>query len=142
MKFIEMRTNSLKGYRSTKTKRLNILVVDDKEYIRSLLKRFLANYGHTVITVDRGKVATEILKTETFDMVLTDIVMPEMSGYELISELNKLVKRPVIGVITGWSEDFETKEKNELKVDFILQKPFKLSVLSKYMNEAFNAVKM
>ncbi len=139
MEFIQKQTEPPVEERKIKAKGLNILVVDDMEDICSLLKMFLVNDGHTVKTAEGGKRAIEMLKAETFDVVLTDITMPDVSGYEVIAVLKRLEKRPKIGLMTGWSEDIETKDKNELDVDFILRKPFNFSELSKYMNEAFNA---
>jgi CheY-like chemotaxis protein len=119
-----------------KAEGLNILAVDDKEDIRSLLEMFFANNGHTVKTVEGGNMAIEVLKTEIFDIVLCDLVMPDISGYEVIAVLNKLEKRPIIGVLTGWSEKIETEDINKLNVDFVIRKPFKFSVLTKSINEA------
>jgi len=120
-----------------KPKGLNILVVDDIENMRSLLKMFLVKNGHTVKTAESGGKALEVLKTETFDLVLCDLVMPDMSGHEVVAVLNKLEKRPKIGIITGWSEKISTLE--ELNVDFIAKKPFKFTELSGFINKTFSA---
>ena len=119
-----------------KPKGLNILVVDDIENMRSLLKMFLVKNGHTVKTAESGGKALEVLKTETFDLVLCDLVMPDMSGHEVVAVLNKLEKRPKIGIITGWSEKISTLE--ELNVDFIAKKPFKFTELSGFINKTFS----
>ena len=119
-----------------KSKGLNVLVVDDIENMRSLLKIFFVNNGHTVKTVESGGKAIEVLKTETFDLVLCDLVMPDMSGHEVVAVLNKLEKRPKIGIITGWSEKIDTL--NDLNVDFIAKKPFKFTELSGFINKTFS----
>jgi len=51
--------------------------------------------------------------------------------------LNKLDRRPKIGIITGWRETLELFDEEETKVDFIIKKPFKHSVLAKHINAAF-----
>jgi len=66
-----------------------ILVVDDNRVNRDLLKRMLERDGHSVELAENGKVALERLRTECFDVLLSDIVMPEMNGYRLLSEVKK-----------------------------------------------------
>ncbi len=118
----------IKGFR--------VLVVDDKEEIRSLLKMFFVKNGHTVKTAESGNRAVEVLKTEIFDLVLCDLVMSDMSGHEVVAGLNRIEKRLKIGVMTGWSEKIETEDKDELNVDFIIRKPFKFPVLTEHINIA------
>ncbi len=122
-----------------KVKGLSILVVDDKKDMRTLLEEFFAKNGHIVKTADSGNRAIEVLKAETFDLVLSDLVMPDVSGHKVVDVLNSLEKRPKIGVMTGWSEKVETKDENELNVDFIIKKPFNFSVLAGHVNDLFGA---
>jgi hypothetical protein len=53
--------------------------------------------------------------------------------------LDKLDKRPKIGLMTGWSDKLETKDKAELIVDFIIKKPFDFLEIKEYINDAFSA---
>tara|TARA_B100000959_G_scaffold190538_1_gene199214 strand:+ start:2704 stop:2874 length:171 start_codon:yes stop_codon:yes gene_type:complete len=52
------------------------------------------------------------------------MAMPDVNGYDVIRALNKLEKRPKIGIITDWNEKLEPLDGEDLKVDFILNKPF------------------
>ncbi len=61
--------------------------------------------------------------------------MPEVSGYDVITALGKLEKRPKIGIITGWSEKLKAIENEDFKVSFIIKKPFNLSELSGHIND-------
>lgn len=70
--------------------------------------------------------------------MLCDLVMPDVSGYKVVETLNRLEKRPKIGVMIGWSEKIEGIDKNELNVDFIIKKPFKFSVLVGHINDVFD----
>jgi DNA-binding NtrC family response regulator len=65
----------------------NLLVVDDTEISRDLLRRQLERQGHIVTTVGGGKQALEILQGRTFDLVLLDLMMPDMSGYQVLQRL-------------------------------------------------------
>jgi CheY-like chemotaxis protein len=63
--------------------------------------------------------------------------MPGLSGYVVVDVLNRLEKKPKIGVMTGWSKDDDGEDDNNLNVDFIIKKPFKFPVLSEYINKSF-----
>jgi serine phosphatase RsbU (regulator of sigma subunit)/signal transduction histidine kinase len=67
----------------------SLLVVDDKETNRDLLARHLERQGHTVALAENGRQALEIIKKHKFDLVLLDILMPEMNGYEVLQRLKR-----------------------------------------------------
>ncbi len=119
----------------TNVKGLRILVVDDEVAICNILDKFLSRSGHNVKVVDNGADAISIIKTEDFDLVLCDLSMPDVYGFEVIITINKLDKRPKLGIITGW-EEVINKEKN-IKFDFVFKKPFELSMLTQYINAEF-----
>jgi PAS domain S-box-containing protein len=114
---------------------LRILVVDDEEAMRNILEQLLSRSGHNVKTVDNGADAINMVEGEGFDLVLCDLAMPNVFGYDVVKVLNGLKKRPKIGIITGWSE-YDVSNK-DIKVDFYLKKPFKHSELAKHINELF-----
>ncbi len=64
-----------------------ILIVDDEEGMRRLLSRVLAREGYETSTVGSGAEALRLVATERFDLVVTDIKMPEMDGLQLLAEL-------------------------------------------------------
>ncbi len=65
----------------------SLLVVDDNEISRELMKRQLERQGHIITTAESGKQALAILQAHTFDLVLLDIMMPDMSGYQVLKQL-------------------------------------------------------
>ena len=121
-----------------KSENLSIMVVDDDEDIRNILDKFLSMSGHKVKVVDNGAEAIKLAKKENFNLVLCDMAMPEVFGYDVIKALNELEKRPKIGIITGWGEKLKPLENGGLKVDFIIKKPFDFSELSRHINKAFS----
>ena len=121
-----------------KLKKLRILVIDDEEGICSMLKEFFTRNGHKAKSFSSCAEAIKILNSEEFDLVLCDLVMPDLTGHDVIEIVDKLDKKPKIGLITGWDEKIESKEREELNVDFIIKKPFVLSELTKQINELFN----
>ena len=75
----------------------NILVVDDEAPVRNLLKDVLEKEGYTVFTAETGVKASTIYDSNDIDLIITDLVMPEKGGIDLIMELKK--KEPNIKVI-------------------------------------------
>ena len=110
-------------------------MVDDEEEICNMLDDFLSRSGYKVKTVDSGAGAIELAKRENFDLVLCDMAMPDIFGYEVIKFLNKLKKRPKIGIVTGWGGKLKPMDDEEFKVDLIVKKPFDLSELRKHIND-------
>ena len=75
----------------------NILVVDDEAPVRNLLSDVLEKEGYTVFTAETGVEASAVYDSNTIDLIITDLVMPEKGGIDLIMELKK--KDPDIKVI-------------------------------------------
>jgi signal transduction histidine kinase/CheY-like chemotaxis protein len=122
-----------------KVTNLRILVVDDEQAACDLLSEFLSQEGQNVKCVYGGREAIKQLMSESFDLVLSDLVMPEVGGREIIKMLDTLNKRPKVGLITGWSEETEAFSMEDMKVDFIVKKPFDFSELTKCINVTFGA---
>ncbi len=76
-----------------------------------------------------------MIEVNDFDLVLCDLAMPNVFGYDVVKAINGLKKRPKIGIITGWSEDY--KPDKDIKVDFYLRKPFKNTDLERHINKLF-----
>ena len=119
-------------------KGLSILVVDDEEEICNILDKFFSRVGHMVKAVSSGAEAIELAKREDFDLVICDLTMPGVTGYDLIKALNELDKVPKIGISTGSIEDYSSAEVNALKADFIINKPFRLLELANKINVLFD----
>lgn len=74
---------------SAVTERKEILVVDDDEHVRGLVGEMLLDQGHAVTTAADGPEAIALARAKTFDLVITDTVMPTMDGFELAVELTR-----------------------------------------------------
>jgi len=121
--------------REIEAKELRVLVVDDEQEICAILVTFLTGKGHTVKTVNSGAEAIELSRREAFDLVLCDLAMPEVTGYDVINVLNELDKKPKIGISTGWGDKLKPIEEEALMVDFIIKKPFNLSELERKIGD-------
>ena len=80
---------------------LSILVADDEDSIRSLLEHFLKSAGHRVVVVGNAREAYEVMTRQAFDLVITDVLMPEGDGLDLITELKKAQPNARILAISG-----------------------------------------
>jgi signal transduction histidine kinase len=104
----------------------DLLIVDDNETNRDLLTRHLQRQGHHVTVAENGRQALEVIQTRTFDLVLLDIMMPEMNGYQVLQYLkNHEIWRnvPVI-MISALGEMDSVVRCIEMGAEDYLPKPF------------------
>ncbi|NQX95903.1 MAG: response regulator [Erythrobacter sp.] len=102
-----------------------ILLAEDEEAMRAYLARALNNAGYRVETVDRGTDAIPLLETEDFDLLLSDIVMPEMDGIELAQRCAEISPRTKVMFITGFAA-VSLRASREQPQAKVLSKPFHL----------------
>ena len=104
---------------------IRILLAEDEDAMRTYLARALENAGYDVVAVDRGTAALPWLETEAFDLLLTDIVMPEMDGIELAQRCADISPETKVMFITGFAA-VSLKANREAPQAKILSKPFHL----------------
>ena len=109
----------------TETKAPRILLAEDEEAMRAYLARALSNAGYRVETVDRGTDAIPLLEAEDFDLLLSDIVMPEMDGIELAQRCAEISPRTKVMFITGFAA-VSLRASREQPTAKVLSKPFHL----------------
>lgn len=101
----------------------SILVVDDKVNVRSLIRDYLSEQGFHVFTASNGKEALFVARHEKPDLILLDIMMPEMDGYEFIRLHRKEQETPII-LLTAKIEETDKVLGLELGADDYITKPF------------------
>lgn len=109
----------------TATNAPRILLAEDDEAMRTYLERALTNAGYQVRSVDRGTDALPLLEKETFDLLLSDIVMPEMDGIELAQRCGEVSPRTKVMFITGFAA-VSLRASREQPHAKVLSKPFHL----------------
>lgn len=113
-----------------------ILVVDDEKSMRDFLKILLQKEGHQVVTAEDGKHALECSKIQTFDLVITDIRMPGMSGLELLEEIKEInIDLPVIIITAFASPDDAVSAMKNGAFDYI-SKPFNVDEIKSVIKSA------
>ncbi|MCW1384476.1 response regulator [Novosphingobium sp. KCTC 2891] len=104
---------------------IRILLAEDEEAMRTYLARALENAGYEVASVDRGTAAIPLLESQHFDLLLSDIVMPEMDGIELAQRCAEISPRTKVMFITGFAA-VTLKANREAPQARVLSKPFHL----------------
>ena len=114
-----------------------ILLIDDDDTVRTLLYLTLTNFGHTVVEASNGKEGLELFKTANADLVITDIVMPEKEGFEVMMKIKK--KQPALKIIAISGGGLHNAEHylhtaKLLGAAKVLTKPFSTEVLMAAVN--------
>jgi two-component system alkaline phosphatase synthesis response regulator PhoP len=103
-----------------------ILVADDEPYIWRVIKYKLEEDGYDVLVALDGKETLRLLKTENLDLLILDLRLPEITGYEICREIEKdktLSRIPII-ILTGLDEDASSMKKQFKMVRHLMLKPF------------------
>ncbi|MGE4133072.1 MAG: response regulator [Bdellovibrionales bacterium] len=107
-----------------KLKGKSVLVVDDEEMLRTSIADYLGMYGAEVATAENGRVAFKLINQNRFDVVISDIRMPNGDGIELLRAIDEMRgEKPKCFVCSGFS-DFRGVDAQELGVLHIFLKPF------------------
>ncbi|MES2494957.1 MAG: response regulator [Pseudomonadota bacterium] len=107
---------------------IRILLAEDDDSMREYLARALERSGYAVTSVDRGTTALPLIEKDSFDLLLTDIVMPEMDGIELAQRANVIAPNMRVMFITGFAA--VTLKSGSTPPDAkVLSKPFHLREL-------------
>jgi PAS domain S-box-containing protein len=115
-----------------------ILVVEDEEPVRNLVGRILNQAGHEVISASTPTEALEALKNRDVDLVITDVVMPEMSGHALVQELRRRGMTAPVIFMSGYDDEI-VADRGVLEGNVLIQKPFTAPALLEAVNERLRA---
>ena len=118
---------------------IRILLAEDEEAMRTYLARALENAGYEVVAVDRGTAALPLLQEQSFDLLLSDIVMPEMDGIELARRATELDPDLKVMFITGFAAVALNADSKAPKDAKVLSKPFHLRDLVDEVNKLLAA---
>ena len=118
-----------------KGREARILVIDDEETVRSVLFRILSQVKHRVTVAESGEEGIRLFKEERFDIVLTDLGMPGISGWEVGKTIKKMNPRTPVGMITGWGMQVDQATIKENGIDFVISKPFQFNEILKVIDK-------
>ena len=100
-----------------------ILTVDDEERIRALIRKYAEFEGHEVTEAADGMEAVKLCREKTFDIIIMDIMMPELDGFSAVREIRKFSDTPII-MLSARGEEYDKLNGFGLGIDDYVVKPF------------------
>lgn len=134
----EIRGENLECSENENDNKFKILVVDDDENIREVLSDLLLLEGHQVLLAEEGGQALRIFEENQPDIIITDLGMPGISGWEVAKRMKKKDPSKKVIVISGWGASLQKDQLEENCVDQILSKPFHLEQVKKVIAEVMS----
>ena len=101
----------------------HILVVDDESRIRNIIRKYAEFEGHTVTEAGDGMEAVHLCRRESYDLIIMDIMMPELDGFSACREIRKISQTPII-MLSARGEEYDRINGFEVGVDDYVVKPF------------------
>lgn len=120
----------------------HLLVVDDEAKIRMLIRKYAEFEGHTVTEAENGMEAVELCRKDPkqFDLIIMDVMMPELDGFSAVKELRKYCQAPVL-MLSARGEEYDKIHGFELGVDDYVVKPFSPKELMMRINAILKRVR-
>ncbi|MBR6736708.1 MAG: response regulator, partial [Oscillospiraceae bacterium] len=100
-----------------------VLIVDDEQKIRFVVKEYAQFSGHEVAEVGDGAEAVELCRKQNFDIIIMDVMMPKVDGFSAVKEIRKFSSTPVI-MLSARGEEYDKLFGFELGIDDYVVKPF------------------
>jgi signal transduction histidine kinase/ActR/RegA family two-component response regulator len=113
-----------------------ILVIDDEMRVREALHDLLAGRGHTVVTCGDGKSGLARLEEQPFDLLITDLGMPGMSGWDVAKRAKARSPETPVALITGWGDQIDPAEARVKGIDFLVAKPLEIDDVMRIVVQA------
>ncbi len=119
-----------------------ILVIDDEKRMCDSIKVLLSNIGYEVDTAENGRIGIETLQSKTFDLVITDLMMPELDGFAVMKHIKENCSGTLVIVITGYaSVESAVRAIRSGAYDYIL-KPFDFEIIKISVERAWDKLKL
>jgi len=109
---------------------MKILIVDDDPEVNEVLELMLTKMGHEVTAVTQGKEAIARFGQDSYDLVITDVFMPEVSGWDVVEAVKQKSPETPVLLITGWGLQLDREQINRSGINGIITKPFSKQAIS------------
>lgn len=120
----------------------SILVIDDEKRMCDSIKVLLSNIGYAVDTAENGRAGIERLKSQKYDLVITDLMMPELDGFAVMKHIKENCPNTLVIVITGYaSVESAVRAIRSGAYDYIL-KPFDFEIIKISVERAWDKLKL
>jgi PAS domain S-box-containing protein len=125
---------------ATATRAGRVLVVEDEDEVREILTSVLRSDGHAVVACPDGDRALAELGASPFDLVITDLGMPGLSGWDVARAVKELHPGTPVAMVTGWSEQIDPAQAGSEGIDYLIAKPFRRQEIRVMVASALNRV--
>ena len=105
-----------------------LLVVDDEQKIREMIRKYAEFEGHQVFEASDGFTAVEMAEENNYDLIIMDVMMPELDGFSAVKAIRKIKKTPVI-MLSARGEEYDRIHGFEVGIDDYVVKPFSVKEL-------------
>ena len=119
-----------------KSRRINVLGIDDQEVIRELLHNIISRMGHRIVTAGNGQDALKLFNEEKFDVVILESGLPGIDGWDIAAQVKSLSPATPVIMLSGWGPLSDRQTVLQRNADFILTKPFKMDQLNEVITAA------
>jgi PAS domain S-box-containing protein len=123
-------------------KEARVLVIDDEEFVRNVLSRIFQKANHHVTLAANGEEGIRLFKENAFDLVVTDLGMPGLSGWDVCKAIKEIAPDAPVGMITGWGMEVDEQKMKQNGLDFVISKPFDFSSVINAAADAIDARRM
>jgi DNA-binding response OmpR family regulator len=117
-----------------------VLVIDDEADVGDVLRDFLTRDGHSVVVCHDAEAGLSRFQAEPFDLVITDLGMPGVSGWEVARQVKQGRPGTRVAMVTGWGDRIDLAEAEARGVDFVVAKPFKRDHIREVIAAALGGV--
>jgi len=118
------------------TERASILVIEDEAPLRKTLSDILLTANHSVQAASDGLEGLAMFQRGVFDLVFTDLSMPELSGLEVARAVKKMTPKVPVILVTGWGDQLDPARIRESGVDLMIAKPFRVERVMSTLGDA------
>lgn len=116
---------------------VSVLIVDDEEMMRNLLGKILSREGYRISSAEDGQGALETMGQKKIDIVISDMKMPRMNGFELLKVIKQEYPEVGVIIITAYGDTYTVKDALLLGADEYITKPFKSYEISLVVERAY-----
>ena len=125
----------------SKRKKKRLLIVDDEVIVRNTLSKILTDTGYDVFCVEDGQTALDIIKEDSFDLILLDLKLDGMDGMKMLELLRATDKDIPVILISGYLTIENIEEASKYRIFSYIRKPFKIVDLREKIRRAFQVGK-
>ena len=114
----------------TKTHVPKILIVDDEALVCWSIEKTLRKAGYETISADSGEKAIEKLRSSSFDLIITDMKLPNADGFDVAATAKRLLPLTPVIMISAFGDEAAHEKASTMKIDCFVDKPFDLSEIA------------